>query len=120
MATTPRPGAPVRGSTTGRPIMALLDLLGRRWTLRILYELRDGPLGFRPLQQRCDGMSSSRLAVRLTELTEGRLVTTDAGGRYVRTPLGESLSRALAPLIDWAGDWAAALEQTGDSEAGPS
>ena len=25
----------VRGSRTGRPIMALLDLLGRRWSLRI-------------------------------------------------------------------------------------
>ena len=33
----------VRGSRTGRPIMALLDLLGRRWTLRIIWELRDGP-----------------------------------------------------------------------------
>ena len=35
----------VRGSRTGRPVMALLDLLGRRWTLRIVWELRDGPLG---------------------------------------------------------------------------
>jgi DNA-binding HxlR family transcriptional regulator len=32
----------VRGSKSGRPIMALLDLLGRRWTLRILWELREG------------------------------------------------------------------------------
>ena len=31
----------VRGSRTGRPIMALLDLLGRRWTLRIIWELRE-------------------------------------------------------------------------------
>ena len=38
------PGQPVRGSASGRPIMALLDLLGRRWALRILWELRDGPL----------------------------------------------------------------------------
>jgi DNA-binding HxlR family transcriptional regulator len=53
----PRPGAPVRGSATGRPIMALLDLLGRRWALRIIWELRDGPLTFRDLQAACDGMS---------------------------------------------------------------
>ena len=39
-----RPGRPVRGSRTGRPVMALLDLLGRRWTLRVLSELRDGPV----------------------------------------------------------------------------
>ena len=29
MKSAPRPGRPVRGSRTGRPIMALLDLLGR-------------------------------------------------------------------------------------------
>jgi DNA-binding HxlR family transcriptional regulator len=40
----PRPGTKVRGSSGGRPIMALLDLLGRRWALRILWELRGGPL----------------------------------------------------------------------------
>ena len=31
----------VRGSRTGRPVMALLDLLGRRWSLRIIWELRE-------------------------------------------------------------------------------
>ena len=31
----------VRGSASGRPIMVLLDLLGRRWSLRIVWELRD-------------------------------------------------------------------------------
>src|SRR5579872_4834582 len=50
----PLPGRPVRGSTTGRPVMAALDLLGRRWTLRVLWELRDGPLGARALRERCD------------------------------------------------------------------
>lgn len=38
--TYPRPGVPVRGSTSGRQIMALLDILGRRWVLRIFWELR--------------------------------------------------------------------------------
>ena len=42
--TTPKPGTPVRGSRTGRPIMAALDLLGRRWALRVLWELRDAGL----------------------------------------------------------------------------
>ncbi len=53
--------AGVRGSTTGRPLMAAMDLLGRRWTLRILWELRHGPIGARALRERCDGMSSSVL-----------------------------------------------------------
>jgi hypothetical protein len=51
-ASPPRPGRPVLGSTTGRPVMAALDLFGRRWTLRVLWELRDGAVGFRLLQQR--------------------------------------------------------------------
>ena len=44
----PVPGKRVRGSRTGKPIMAFLDLIGRRWALRILWELRGGSLGFRP------------------------------------------------------------------------
>ena len=60
----PRPGRPVRGSPSGRPIMALLDLLGRRWALRMLWELREGGLSFRALQERCDGVSPSVLNTR--------------------------------------------------------
>src|SRR6202035_4396571 len=68
---TPLPGRPVRGSQTGRPVMALLDLLGRRWALRILWELRDGSaLTFRQLQARCGDISSSVLNDRLRELRE--------------------------------------------------
>src|SRR5947209_14769171 len=62
------PGTPVRGSTTGRPLIAALDLLGRRWSLRILWELKDGPLGARSLRDRCDGMSPSVLYDRLGQL----------------------------------------------------
>ena len=54
--------------------MAALDLLGRRWALRVLWELRDGPLGFRALQAACDGMSSSVLRDRLRELSVAALV----------------------------------------------
>ncbi len=64
----PTPGKPVRGSRTGRPLMALLDLLGRRWTLRVLWELRRGPLTFAELQRRCDAMSPSVLNQRISEL----------------------------------------------------
>ena len=72
--TPPLPGRPVRGSTTGRPLMAALDLLGRRWTLRILWELRDGSLGARALRARCDDMSSSVLYERLADLRTAGLV----------------------------------------------
>jgi DNA-binding HxlR family transcriptional regulator len=101
----PRPGSPVRGSTTGRPIMAAMDLLGRRWALRIIWELRTGPVGARALLARCQGLSSSVLYQRLAELTASGLITAATNG-YQLTPLGASLGRALAPLDAWASTWA--------------
>jgi DNA-binding HxlR family transcriptional regulator len=102
----PRPGRPVRGSTSGRPLMAALDLLGRRWSLRVLWELRDGPLGARALRERCDAMSPSVLYQRLDELTEARLVDRDAQQHYRLTDVGRELAAALEPLDRWAVRWA--------------
>ncbi len=103
---TPKPGRPVRGSRTGRPIMAALDLLGRRWTLRVLWELRDGPLTFRALRDACEGVSPTVLNTRLRELQDGRIVEKTEGG-YGLTPGGLGLSKALRPLDSWARSWAA-------------
>jgi len=104
--TTPLPGRAVRGSRTGRPQMALLDLLGRRWALRVLWELRDGDaLTFRELQARCDGVSSSVLNDRLRELRDARIVGADRNG-YALTSDGHELLDALAPLDAWAKRWA--------------
>jgi DNA-binding HxlR family transcriptional regulator len=89
--------------------MAALDLLGRRWTLRVIWELRQGPAGFRELRRRADAMSSSVLADRLRELTEVGIVTTDAEGEYRLTELGDALRHSLEPLGDWAERWAAEL-----------
>lgn len=100
-----QPGKPVRGSTTGRPVMAALDLLGRRWSLRVLWELRDGPVGARALLDRCDGLSSSVLYDRLRELTAAALIDRDTQGSYELTPLGADLGAALAPLDAWAKRW---------------
>lgn len=103
---TPLPGRPVRGSSTGRPIMALLDLLGRRWALRVVWELREGTTAptFRDLQRRCGGVSSSVLADRLRELGEADLVVHDAEG-YTLTDQGRALLTCLEPLSDWAETW---------------
>ena len=109
---TPRPGRPVRGSATGRPLMAALDLLGRRWALRILWELRDGPCGARELRNRCDTMSPSVLYQRLGELTAALLIEQDADARYRVTELGAGLSPAIGSLADWAQTWASALTRS--------
>ena len=86
--------------------MVAFDLVGRRWTLRILWELRGGPLGFRLLQERCEKMSSSVLRDRLRELTHAGIVETDDGGRYWLSEQGRKLLAALRPLSRWADEWA--------------
>lgn len=103
-----KPGQRVRGSSTGRPIMALLDLLGRRWSLRILWELHQTPANFRELQNRCEGLSPSVLNTRLNELREARLLENGDQG-YQLSQLGVELIEQFLPLTQWAENWAAKL-----------
>ncbi len=103
--TTPKPGAPVRGSKSGRPIMALLDLLGRRWALRVIFELKDGPMRFRALQETCDQVSPTMLNMRLKELREVDIVQKTNDG-YCLTEMGQDLWNLFEPLRGWADRWA--------------
>lgn len=105
---TPKPGRPVRGSRTGRPVMALLDLLGRRACLRILWELRGGAaLTFRALQDAA-ATNPSVLNTRLAELRDAGLVDHGPDG-YTLTPRARDLLEHLAPLSPWADAWARSL-----------
>ncbi len=103
-----RPGRPVRGSHSGRPIMVLLDVLGQRWTLRVLRELAAGPATFRALQARCDDVSPTVLNARLKTLRELEIVGRDDGG-YRLTTSGLELGEQLRGLDRWAERWAASL-----------
>jgi len=101
----------VRGSHTGRPIMVLLDLLGRRWTLRILWELRHGALTSRALRTACDEASPTVLQARLTDLREAGFVALADGGGYSLTPLGQELSENVLPLHRFAERWKGQLQR---------
>jgi DNA-binding HxlR family transcriptional regulator len=85
--------------------MAALDLLGRRWALRVLWELQAEPLGARALLSRCEGLSPSVLYDRLRELTEAGLIGRQ-GEAYALTRLGRGLGDAIAPLDSWSRRWA--------------
>jgi DNA-binding HxlR family transcriptional regulator len=85
--------------------MALLDLLGRRWTLRVIWELsQETAPTFRELQVRCDGVSSSVLTARLGELSEAGIVAHDGHG-YALTAQGRDLLARLSSLEEWASLW---------------
>ncbi len=106
---TPKPRQAVRGSRTGKPIMALLDLLGRRWALRMIWELRAEALSFRELRARCDDMSPTVLNQRLRQLRETRIIEMTVTG-YALTTSGQSLLQAMLPLLEWSEEWQRLLE----------
>ena len=81
--------------------MALLDLLGRRWTLRLLWELRGGALTFRALRAATEDVSPSVLNERLAELRAHALVDLTEDG-YALTERGRTLSMLLLDLDVWA------------------
>ena len=101
----------IRGSRSGRPIMALLDLLGRRWSLRIIWELReDRRLTSRALRSACDEASPTILQTRLSELREAGLVELVPGDGYRLTALGKDLTQTILPLHRFAERWSKRAE----------
>lgn len=87
-------------------MLALLDLLGRRWALRILWELRVEPASFQALQRRCDSMSTSVLSQRLGELRDAQLVEKDQDGNYLLSEPGVRLLARLDGIDEWTQEWA--------------
>jgi DNA-binding HxlR family transcriptional regulator len=85
-------------------INAALDIFHRRWTLRVLWELRNGPLTFRALQASCGDISPTVLNQRLAELRDAGLLAADEEG-YRLTALGDELTVAFEPLSRWAVRW---------------
>jgi DNA-binding HxlR family transcriptional regulator len=84
--------------------MVLLDLLGRRMALRILWELREERLTFRALQEAAE-TNPSVLNVRLKELRDAHLIAHAETG-YGLTAQGKELLETFLPLHAWAEKWA--------------
>lgn len=85
--------------------MLLLELLGRRWAMRVLWELRDEKRTFRSLQEACGGISPAVLNGRLKELRDGRLVELVEGEGFGLSPLGRELLERFTPMVGWAERW---------------
>jgi len=99
-------------------MLALLDLLGRRWALRILWELRQQPATFQELQRRCDSMSTSVLSQRLSELRDAQLLAKDPDGGYTLTESGLRLLARLDGIDEWTQEWARTIGGIGADRSG--
>lgn len=104
----PKPGSPVRGSATGAPVMAIFDLLGRRWAMGIVWQLSGGPLAFGELQSRCTSISPTILSTRIKDLIEAKLLERTLEG-YQLTKMGRELFEILYPFEKWSIGWSKAL-----------
>lgn len=93
-----------------RPIMVLLDLLGQKWALRILWELRSGGLSSRALRAAAGDISPTVLQARVNELRTAGLISLGSEG-YSLTELGMELQGAFLPLYQFADRWAEASRQ---------
>jgi DNA-binding HxlR family transcriptional regulator len=78
-----------------------LDLLGRRWTLRLVWELRRDAVSFSELRART-GISPSVLSARLGELEAVGVAERDGTRRYRLSGSGRELARILYELNRWA------------------
>lgn len=90
--------------------MVLLDLLGRKQTLRILWELKDEPATFRALQERCGGISPSILNRRIAEMRSAGMIVHQPSLGYTLTSEGSELLLMLRPLRTWAEKWEKRIE----------
>jgi DNA-binding HxlR family transcriptional regulator len=84
-----------------RAVEGALDLLGRRWAMRLVWELRRSTLSFSELRERT-GISPSVLSARLGELVAARVLERDPGRRYRLSGRGRELARILYELNRWA------------------
>lgn len=97
--------------------MVALDLLGRRWALRILWELhQNGPSSFRTLQKLCGDISPTVLNSRLAELRETGIIELREGGGYIITEEGIALGKIIEQLNSWAKRWAECMASVGASK----
>ncbi len=84
-----------------RAVEGVLDLLGRRWALRLVWELRRSTLSFSELREQT-GISPSVLSARLGELVDAGVLERDPGRRYRLSGRGRELARILYELNRWA------------------
>ena len=92
----------IRKTKTSAALALALDHFGRRWALRVIWELRGEPLSFRALRSACGDISPSVMQARLHQLRDLGLIEQIPGLGYRHTSAGQQLFRVIAPLDNWA------------------
>jgi len=99
-------------TTSQRPIMQLIDILGKKWVLRILWELKASPCTFRELQSRCGDLSPTIINTRIKDLCETQLIYKSPESGYKLSQNGCELIELFYPLNDFANRWIESVDTT--------
>lgn len=92
------------------PTRAVLDRIADKWALLILDKLRSEPVRFNHLKRDIKGISQKVLSQTLKKLERDGLVnrtvfpTVPVTVEYALTPLGSTLTVAVAAIAHWAED----------------
>jgi DNA-binding HxlR family transcriptional regulator len=108
----------------------VLGIVGDKWSLLIVRNLRQGPRRFTELKRDTDGISQRMLTVTLRSLERDGILTRTVHNvmpphvSYELTPMGKTLREATAPLLEWtithlAHIDAARTEYDGRADPGP-
>lgn len=90
------------------PTRALLDRLSDKWVSLVLVALAPGPMRYRQLHRRIDGVSQKMLTQTLRSMARDGLLTRTVTPTvplrtdYELTPLGRSLLPVMAAIKAWA------------------
>ena len=90
------------------PTRQVLDRIGDKWTPLVMGVLEEGTMRFSDIKRRIGGISQKMLTQTLRNLERDGLITRKVYAEvpprveYSLTPLGETLTEALATIRHWA------------------
>lgn len=88
-------------------VLKIIDVLGGKWTMAVIWELCTEPKGFNELQRQIDGVSPRVLSARLKELVAHGIVdkkvfpTNPPQVQYSLTEKGRTLKPIIGQLEEW-------------------
>jgi DNA-binding HxlR family transcriptional regulator len=95
----------------------VLDRVGDKWSVIVIYQLAAGPRRFTELKRDVEGISQRMLTVTLRGLERDGLLTRTVYPvvpprvDYQLTPLGETLLDSVSQLMGWTLDHLADIDQ---------
>lgn len=102
--------------TLNCPTQQVLDIIGNKWSVIIIYCLAYKPRRYKQLERKIEGISQKVLTQTLRRLESNGLVNRKVYPvvppqvEYSLTPLGETIIEPLAKLAEWSESNFSAIE----------